>query len=340
MVGISRVSTYGTLAGNLQTLRRQQETFSLKASQLNTGQQYSTLIEYREQISQILVFQQDINGKTATIDRLTIAETVIRNYDTTLEGFDDRIDTLQRIIEDSRGFNSDINPELYQRWREQNSEYFDNFLRDVNDLINTRVGGRYIYSGSAYNTRPIRDLSAEPLPATANPAAFTLLNRDQIPSYATLSPVPAPIVPPVDARIDDGQFISLDASGVSYGETFTHEGFQRLFTGFLHFKTALERPVESERISFLDEAASLLTEAKNQLQILREREAFNLQLVTQAQSDFRTERNLQENFLAAITQISPEEVTVEISALRNQIEATYRTISVQDRLSIANFLFG
>jgi hypothetical protein len=335
MVGISRISTYGTLAGNLQNLRRQQESLTIRATQLNTGKKYSTLIEYRQNITNVLTFQQDIDRKTETVDRLAVAETVVRSYDSTLDAFDKKIDTLLKRIEDSRGFNSDVDTERFSRWQVENREYFDNFLREANELINTRVGNRYIYSGSAYNVRPVRDLSDEPVPTQPTPTVpFVPAATNLIPAYATLTPAGT-----ADERLTDDQLVSLDSSSLTYGITFTDPAFQRLFQAFSHFKTALARPTEAERIAYLDEARDLLQTAKIDLQALRENEASNLQAVTQAQADTKSEKSLQENYLAQLTQIVPEEVSVEISAIRNQIEASFRSISVQDRLSIENFLF-
>ena len=196
---VGRTSHYATTFGSLRTISEKSAQYRLASDRLTSGRKFSALSAYRSELSDVLTYRRVVDR--ADKDRVRIEKilTVTQTYELALRatspgsldndsagGLQSYIEPFSEIVRQGIQPNTDTTA-----WRERHSgEDFDNRLRAIQSLLNTKVGSRYIFAGRRYREgAPVRDLTSlpdAPLPsAAADYEAFLLRN---LPASATDAP--------------------------------------------------------------------------------------------------------------------------------------------------------
>ena len=369
---VSSVSTAGKLLFNIRNLRSQQVTHTEKINQYQTGQKYDEISKYSQQVPLILKYRQQIDDATrfqsaaqAVINTLDIAETAF-------EKLDDATDRITALIREGLGFNSDIDPERYESWRVANEDVVNDLLQEVTDLLNTRVGDRFIFSGSHYNDAPVRRLDQldddnffvlenaaiagdpdfrrplsfdeySPDAALGEVTDYSRLSATNIISAASTAPIASGATATLTFDVDEASYrrsaFKIDEAQTQiYGVSSNDETFARLTYIIRNYKQALQQPVQADREAFLRAALNESQTTINGIKRIRQEENYTNQDIILAQEENNKIKQLRENYLADIVTIDRETVSVEVSALKGQIEASLTLISGQRSLSLVNYL--
>ncbi len=363
---VSAISTAGKLLYNIRNIQRQQTTSEEKSIQYQTGQKYQEITKYGKDLSTVLNYRQEIQESNRLLASSQTVLNVLETTEVVLGRFDDLVDTLRNGLEQGLGFDSAADPSSYTDWRDANSNQAEDILREVTDLLNSRVGSRYLFAGSRYNTRPVTQLDTldssgdfnVPIttPAGFRPITFDEFNPDrtanEVPDYDVAST--ANLIPPAAvATPTDPAVITFDANQDSYESSRFHTGdtsvqefgissndptFTRLIYVARSYKQALTEPDQTLREDYLRQALAELETADVSLGNLRQREAAVLQDIQLLQTREQELVTFRENYLAEIVGVDRETVSVEFSALNQQIQANFTLIASQSRLSLANFI--
>ncbi len=351
---VSTVSTAGKLLFNIRNIQRQQETSALKTAQYQTGQRHQEISNYGKDLTVILSYRQEIQRSDRLLASSQSVLNTLETTETALNRFEELIDTLRSGIEEGLGFDSNIDPSSYTNWRDANQSQSDDLLREVSDLLNTRVGRRYVFAGTRYTTRPVvqldqldsADFYASGSPSV--PLTFAQFNPDrtanEIPDYdvnSTANIIPG--TPPFTFSVDEdsykqSRFNTGDTATEEFGVSSNDVTFTRIIYAARNYKQALEEPDQAVRENFLRLALAELETADNGLQILRQREASVIQDVQLLQTRERETVTFRENYLADLVSVDRETVSIEIAALNQQIQASFTLIASQARISLVNYL--
>lgn len=189
------------------------------------------------------------------------------------------------------------------------SAYMQSALEQVTSLLNTQMADNYLFSGTATQTMPV-DISA--LPAQSVPSAADTAY------YA-----------------GDSSILSLQIAAsqtVKYGITADNSSFEQMIRGL---KLAMDHPSDNNAIS---EAFGLLQNATKGLAAM--------QTQISAQSNMVNDRIMQHdvyletagNMADAIRNADTAALTVAVSSIEAQLEASYSVMTKLISLKLTDFL--
>ncbi len=364
---VTSVSTAGQLLFNIRNLHTQQSKQTIKSVQYQTGQKYQEIAKYDQRLPLILKYRQEIEETEKFISSSQNVLNVLEITETVLEKTDETLGRLRDLLEGGLVFDSDTNPTAYQNWRERHEDLANDLLQEITDFLNTRVGQRYIFSGSRYTQSPVKQLDQldnndfhvilNTVPATTRPIEFSEFFPNipgEVPDYDRSSTAgiiatanATPIAPgaiqtltfDVDAEaFDQSLFYTGNTSTQTYGLSSNSDDFARLIYIARSFKQALSEPLDANRKAILNAALTEVQTADNGIILARQAESTAFQDIFNAQDKRQDIKTFRENYLAEIVTVNRETISIEFSALNNQIEANLTLIARQQRLSLTNYL--
>ena len=187
---VGRTSHYATTFGSLRTISEKSAQYRLASDRLSSGRKFSELSAYRSDLPDVLTYRRIVDRTQNDRSRIEKVLTITQTYELSLRatspgslsasgagGLQGYIEPLLEIVREGQQPSLDATA-----WRERHSgEDFENRLRAIQSLLNTKVGDRYIFAGRRYREGPpVRDLTGltdAPLPsATAAYEEFLLRN--------------------------------------------------------------------------------------------------------------------------------------------------------------------
>lgn len=352
---IDRISTSGLLTQTLADVRRNQSRFVDLQFQVATGFKFEALSDYGNDITRIVDLRSQVSSREGYLRSIDIASTTTSAYNELLDRF---ADIAQDMIKAA-----DPTVVADPNWTADTQVVVENLMLELQNGLNTRIGDRYIFAGARFESEPVRDLralenytvndigradaleaaddvplilynDAAPLPAAANPQ-----NQQ---SYMNVGPAPGSAVAavPADQFIWTRSDVTVDTAQVlSYGITATDQTFQRMVDGLLRIRSATQAGLTTdERVAFVNEAEIL---AENALSDIRQLQSTNGVVLNEFNSTSERHTafiNILEGSLVDLTQVDPAEAATRLSALSNQIQASYAAIAQREQLSLVNFL--
>ena len=320
------ITTLGLQSSVNSNLAGGQKLLSQLTEQLTTGVYSSNLSDYTASdaqkllnVSSVLAEQQGFLDVIGTLD------VRLKMYDSTLTGVEDTI---------SEAYSSIISQPTY----EVNSagalqNQIAGYLDQMSYYLNQRVGDRYIYSGARYSMEPVGDLSALPVPPTETPPY--LATGDTLPSYDAQYDSLDPLATMPAAYVKNSTAID-SSSTITYGINSNETGFQQVIMGLRWAYAATQDP--DNYSSYMQTANTLLTDgtanirathtgatnAYNRLQSAATLISGNiLSLKTQADD---------------IAKIDLNEVSIKITLLKTQLEASYSATAILLKLSLSDYI--
>jgi flagellin-like hook-associated protein FlgL len=170
MTNISNLGLTQILTNGLQS---QQTTLSLLTQQLSSSQKYSNLTSYDPtDAHNILNFQNALTQRQSYISSITNVQARLTVYDSSMTDIESMAAQASSLASQNSAYSATTVANVQQQ--------ATNYLKQLTDDLNQQVGGRYIYSGTRYNTKPVADLST----LSGTPTATTTTSP-ALPSYDT-----------------------------------------------------------------------------------------------------------------------------------------------------------
>lgn len=319
-------STLGIQTINSRNLSTTQATLQKLAEQLSTGKISLDLADFSTTDAKRMVnFNEGINQRTGFIAVANTIDTRLKIYDTSLTGLEDVAALASKLIGGAPTYVADQAP--------AQGETLRSYLQQVSYYLNQSVNDRYIFAGSRYDTEPVTDLTALPVPPTET-APYTVASN-VLPRYdADFDPLnPTASVP--EAWVKDN--VSIDTNTkLQYGIVSTDTGFQQLIMG-LRFAYAATQDATNFQ-SYMATASGLINDGLANLRSYHTDLAGNQNsLNTVKKSHEQTISSLTDS-IGDIQNVDINEVSTKITFYQTQLEAAYAATGRITKLSLLNWL--
>ncbi len=384
MTYVGRTSHYATTFDSLRTVSEKSAQYRLASERLSSGRKFSTLSAYRSDLPDVLTYRRVVDRAEKDSSRISKVLTITQTYELTLRatspgnigsnsagGLQSYIEPFSEIVREG------LQPSLdATEWREKYSgEDFDNRLRAIESLLNTKVGNRYIFAGRRYQEgAPVRDLAGltdAPLPsAAADYETFLLRN---LPATATDSTNAlfdalsiAPTFPIADANANrvadhdrDAADIPATAVGelvvrarststlqveknqlIEYGISSNAEPINQLLLAVRLVKQALDTTTTTlaDRRTLLLDAQELFDFARDGLRSLRQSASGTVATLLVSQERQQEIEITTQSLVDRLVAADTTRAGIELSALSQQFSATLQTIETRNNFSLARLL--
>ncbi len=361
----NRISHYASNFESLRNLSEKSAQYRLTSDRLINGRRFPELSAYRTQLSEVLTYQRTVDRAKKDATRINKVLAITNAYEIALrpaeagslgasrvEGLQGYLEPLLQIVREGLQPGVDV-----EKWQNDNGQGdFDNRLRAIQTLLNTKVGERYIFAGRRYNEGPpVRDLTGltdnvkPPLPSAATYQDFInrnlLVNNSNSVADHDRDALAVP-TGATGAVIYTAHLTSVlqveDTQSIEYGVSSNTEPVNQLILAARLIKRALElAPVPAsvaDRQALLNDAEGYLDSSLNGLRQLRQRSARVVATLQVAQARQLEVEITTQTLADRITSIDATQAGVELSALAQQFSATLQTIETRNSLSLANIL--
>lgn len=320
------VSTLGMqllTTGNLQT---GQTSISFLAQQLATGKKFVNLTDYAPSTAHNLMdFQNAVTLRQSYIASMQTLDTRLQLYDRTMND-------IERIAAQAKSLastNQSLDPGKIDQLRSQVQSY----LKQLTDDINQQVGGRYIYAGTRYSTKPVIDLST----LTGAPTwPFTATDSPTLPSYDSEYDPPT--------TTDNAAAFAIDVATIgpsftlSYGVTSSADGFQELIAGLQFLNDAMNQTDPDDYHTGVTRAATLLGGALPKIQGLHSGVANNINTLKSQMDIQNSDITSLQNQITDMQKVDLTEVGARITLMQTQLQASFSATATISRLTILSYL--
>lgn len=338
------VSTIGTLIGNQNLIRQNQEDFNLLNFRVSTGKKFQELKDYGANAVKVVDLRQDVTSRESYVRSIELTEILTGAYDKALESM---IGDMQDLL-DAADPLSTQDP----NWATDNAVVADNLMLNLEANLNLELGGRFLFAGTNYNTAPVTDLrqlslyTTNDLPPTAG---NTIETANQVPEHLVDSGGANTVesyhtsftaTNTIDAQAWKQVEISVSKQQtLTYGITATDEAFQNAVEALLRFKSATQSGLtEDQRKQFLSDAQTAADTARTQMRQLQTQNGVLINELKDTKDLHTSFINNSQISLDGLTTVDPAAAATELSALQTLIQSSYAAISRQSQLSLVNFL--
>jgi flagellar hook-associated protein 3 FlgL len=323
---MSGISTLGMQLQAIQFILGEQTNLNTLNQQLATGQQHTDLTDYSPvDASNLLSFQNNINQRQGYLSSIQAVQTRLSMYDTTMTN----MENIAQQAETLAAQNQNLDPTKLANLQAT----AQNYLSQVQDDLNQKVGSRYVYSGIRYSTIPVTDLAA--LSLTTNPPTTTSVSNPTLPYYDT----EAVAGTPTDAAAYTQDTVTVDQGfNITYGVSSNSTAFQQLINGLRFISAATQAPTAAAYQADMQNATTLLGTALQGVQDLHATNANNQNALT-SETTLQTSdvTNLQDQ-ITNIQQVDTATIAAQIQSLQTQLQASYSATATLEQLSILKYL--
>ncbi len=321
---VSNMSVIQTLTAALQSQKAQLTTLS---EQLASSKKYSDLTDYSASEARSLInLQASATQRQAYISVITTVSTNLSIYDTTLSDLEEIATQAQSLANNNPTYSDDVALNVVTQT--------NSFLKSVTVDLNQQINGRYLYSGTRYDTQPSQDLYSLD-PATIPDPADVPTTDPALPSYdhdyVDASSTSPEAYTEDRATIDSGYVID-------YGITSNDTAFQQLVAGLRYLQAAGNATDETTYKTYISQASTMLASALTSLQTLHTTVANNISTVTSQKEAQKSAISSLTNQVADIQQVDTTQVSVEITTLEALLQASYSATGTILNMSIVNYL--
>ena len=176
---IGGISSASILSQTITALNNEQATMSDLTMQLSTGIKSNDLTRYSPYEASSLLSSKGLVTKYESYKAaIQSVQPRLSVYSSSLAALGKTANTVQGLINGAQNFTSAIDTGLPQQ--------LASALDQASYYLNQKVGERYIYAGVRYQTKPVADLRALPLPPSGT---FPVVSPN-LPPYDTQAPTP------------------------------------------------------------------------------------------------------------------------------------------------------
>jgi len=320
------ISTLGLQLINITNLCSGQAKLSVLSNQLATGKKSSNLTDYTSNEAQSLM---NLNTSIATregfLDASNNVKARLSVYDESLTAIEDIAALANSACLNASNYNATQN--------EAFATQILGYMQQMTYFLDQKVGDRYIFSGTRFDTVPVGDITALPVPPTETSPYVTTGNA--LPAYDTDYDPLNPNIPVPEAYVRDQVSIDLTQK-VTYGVTSTQEGFQQLIMG-LRLAYAASQDVANYD-TYMNTARDLITDGLTNVRGLHTDVSNAMTTLTDTEDLHNTMINTLKNQIDDIQAIDVNEVAVKITTYQAQLEASFAATAKMVNLSILNYM--
>lgn len=320
------VSTLGLQILMTNALQKEQKDLSKLNEQLASGKRNANLTDYLPlQARQLMDFQNSVTAKDAYVSGLKAVQTRLQMYDSTLSD-------LESIAADAKSLasqNQNYDPAKVSQIEAQ----VENYLKQVSNDLNQKVGHRYIYAGIRYTTQPVSDDISV---LSGAPAASIYSDNLTLPDYDNAYVV--------SGTTTDGNAYTADTVlagdnySITYGISSDDPSFQRLINGLRYMYRATQTSDPLAYQSDMNQAATMLASSLQGIQGLHTTVAGNQNTIKNQISGLSDSMNTLKDQVDDIQKVDLTEVSIKITLLQTQLQASYSATAKLEQLSIVSYL--
>ncbi|MFA4994264.1 MAG: hypothetical protein WC521_03060 [Bdellovibrionales bacterium] len=325
-MSITSISNLSIVRNLTSALQNQQLSLSELSSQLATQKKHTDLTDYSANDARNLIDLQAAGTQCdAYISVIATASTNLSIYDTIMTDLEEIISQAQSLANNNPTYTEDIASNVLIQT--------NNYLKSVTVDLNQTINGRYILSGSRYNTQPVQDLSALPL-STLDTTIYT--DNLTLPSYDTefvegAGSTSATAYTTDRAMIDDGYI-------VDYGITSNDPAIQKVVMGLRYLQAAGNSTDTATYKSNMTQASTLLASGLAQIQNLHTNIANNVNVMAMEKEAQKTEISNLTDRVSNIQQVDTTEIAIKITSFQSVLQASYSATGSILKMSIVNYL--
>lgn len=314
------MSSIGLLVTNIDTMHSAQSLLSTLSTQLATEKKSQNMSDYAPNEAQnMMIYNASIARQNGYISVITTITTRITGYDSAMTGIEKIGELTATALATNQTYNPSTNEELGQQLL--------SYMKQVEDYLNTRMGDRYIFSGSRFSTPPVKDLATIPLPTTP----FTVASPN-LPTYDTEYGV---VVDGSPAYVRDQVSISTSQK-LSYGVTSTETGFQKFIAGLRLAYAATQD--QANYATYMSDARTLIAEGTSEIRASHTRLSSANATAESTKDTLEKGVNTLKGQITDIQGVDMNEISLKITTYKATLEAAYAAIAAMTKLSVLNYI--
>jgi flagellar hook-associated protein 3 FlgL len=300
---MSRISTSNNHLITIDSLNRRQSSLAEMQKQISSGIKYDSFAGVA------------LDGETRRVIGFESAVNRIETFQRNNKFMQIRLETMDKSVENILDVNKDVIAEIIQE-RSANKEsvpltqILKGALQRIEDQLNVTSSGRFLFSGSQTDKKPISSLQTSNLDGTT----------------------PTDNYYQGDA-VDLSQKISNDVT-IQYNVRANDPVFQKLI-GAIHRAIAAEANNDD---SGLAAAFDLANEAQSELTGMRSTIGTNLKNIEEVVTDNQNFRTYYKNTLGEVTGTDVAETSIQLSLDQAILTASFQAFARISGLTLSNFL--
>jgi len=244
--------------------------------------------------------------------------------DLRLNGTLNSIDSLKHSITDIRGILRSLMVDGKLAAGVDKDTISDVKTQEIEDFLNTTINGRYLFSGSKTNTRPVETGNMTTAPAydatfnTKAESSFYYKGDDTI----------------IKARIDEGVVME-------YGVTAADSGFEKLIRSIRILRSTNitgDPPNDADYMKKVEHSLNLLNQADSEIQALEMNIGTRIQQLETTNKNITISQNFARGLIADIEGVDTFQAVAELTQDQTMLEASYSTMVRLSNLTLTKFL--
>ncbi|MEE2999594.1 MAG: flagellin [Pseudomonadota bacterium] len=242
--------------------------------------------------------------------------------DLRLNGTLNSIDALKHSITDIRGLLRSLMVDGELATGIDKDNICDVKTQEIEDFLNTTINGRYLFSGSKTNTRPVETGTMSNAPqydanfVTKPESSFYYQGDDTI----------------IKARIDEGVVME-------YGVTAANSGFEKLIRSIRILRsTNIDGVTDTDYMKKVEHALNLINEAAGELQGLEMNIGTRVQQLELTNKNIKISQNFARGIISDIESTDTYQAVAELTQDQTMLEASYSTMVRLSNLTLTKFL--
>lgn len=300
---VSRISTSNNHLITIDSLNRRQSSLAEMQKQISSGIKYDSFAGVA------------LDGETRRVIGFESAVSRIETFQRNNKIMQVRLETMDKSVDNILDVNKEVIATITQE-RSANKEtvpltqILKGALQRIEDQLNANASGRFLFSGSQTDQKPISSLQTSNLDGTTPTANY----------YQG------------DA-VDLSQKISNDVT-IQYNVRADAPVFQKLI-GAIHRAIAAEANNDDASLAI---AFDLANEAQSELTALRSTIGTNLKNIEEVETDNENFRTYFRNTLGDVTGTDVAETSIQLSLDQAILTASFQAFARISGLTLSNFL--
>lgn len=302
---ITRVATFASIDQMLNSTMNAEAAMATEETQESSGLVSTDYGGYGAEAGQVVNLQVSVSQAAAFANAASSAENRASAMSSTLTSISDLMTSFRTDLTEATSTDGDASDLTATA-----SELMQQLASD----LNTQYDGQYIFSGSQTGTEPV-DISDPPY-AVANTTSSADTSYYQGDDTAT------------SVRVSDQQVIS-------YGITADNSAFEQALRALNMVANSSSSTVDSATISA---ASTLMESAIDDLSDLQSKLSADTSAIQSAGSEQTSYETFVNTMADDLTNVDVAQVTANVTAYQDQLEAAYSAIGKIESLNLADYL--
>jgi flagellar hook-associated protein 3 FlgL len=196
--------------------------------------------------------------------------------------------------------------------------------QEIEDFLNTTINGRYLFSGSKTNTRPVETGTMSSAP-TYDDGVTTFNTKAESSFYYKGDDTI------VKARIDEGVVME-------YGVTAADPGFEKLVRSIRILRSTDISGADTNYMAKVEHALNLINQSDREIQSLQMGIGTRIQQLETTNKNINISKNFARGIISDIEGVDTYQAVAELTQDQTMLEASYSTMVRLSNLTLTRFL--